>query len=154
MDDDDDVPAAHDAGAGSAQLLDDIDYALHLARARRRMSQREFAVSLGISKSRLARLEQGKGLEPLALLERLLHASGFRLVLVDTEAEDWDPVYDSWQFRDRGGRRFPAHHVARPRIGSSRWEWVYEPGPDPAFTWGRCDGFWGEVSRRSAGGSS
>ena len=143
-------------GAGSSRytVFDDIDYALHLARARRRMSQREFADSLGISKSRLARLEQGQGLEALALLERVLNTAGFRLVLVDMEADDWHPVYDSWQFRDRGGRRFPAHHVARPRQGSSRWEWIYEPGPDPAFTWGRWDGFWGEVSRRSAGGSS
>jgi HTH-type transcriptional regulator/antitoxin HipB len=86
------------------------------------MSQRDFAASLGISKSRLARLEQGKGLDTIALLERVLDAAGFRLVLVDTEADDWDPVYDSWQFRDRAGRRFPAHHVARPRKGMTRWE--------------------------------
>lgn len=126
---------------GADELLVDIDYALHLARARRRMSQREFAELLGVSKSRLARLEQGEGLQPLRLLQRVLAAGGFRLTVVDTEADEWDAVYDTWQFRDRRGRRFPAHHVARPRKGMTRWEWVYEPGPEPPFTWGRHDGW-------------
>ena len=126
---------------GEDPLFDDIDYALHLARARRRMSQREFAEMVGLSKSRLARLEQGEGLQPLRLLQRVLAAAGFRLTVVDTQADEWDAIYDSWQFRDRRGRRFPAHHVARPRKGMTRWEWVYEPGPEPPFTWGRHE-YW------------
>jgi hypothetical protein len=72
----------------------------------------------------------------------VLTAAGFHLAVVDAEADAWDPVYDTWQFRDRGGRRFPAHHVARPRRGMTRWEWIYQPGPDPAFTWGRHE-WWG-----------
>jgi hypothetical protein len=24
----------------------------------------------------------------------------------------------------------------------TRWEWIYQPGPDPAFTWGRHE-WWG-----------
>lgn len=106
------------------------------------MSQREFAALVGLSKSRLARLEQGDGLAVVRELQRVLTAAGFHLAVIDAEADAWDPVYDTWQFRDRGGRRFPAHHVARPRKGMTRWEWIYQPGPDPAFTWGRHE-WWG-----------
>ena len=127
---------------GDDPFLADLDYALHLARARRRMSQREFAALVGLSKSRLARLEQGDGLGAVRELQRVLTAAGFHLAVVDAEADTWDPVYDTWQFRDRGGRRFPAHHVARPRRGMTRWEWIYQPGPNPAFTWGRHE-WWG-----------
>jgi len=77
---------------GEDPLFDDIDYALHLARARRRMSQREFAEMVGLSKSRLARLEQGEGLQPLRLLQRVLAAAGFRLTVVDTQADEWDAI--------------------------------------------------------------
>jgi transcriptional regulator with XRE-family HTH domain len=116
-------------------FFDELDYALHLARARRGLSQRDFAELVGLSPSRVARLERGQGLTALAEVQRVLVSAGLRLAVVDGGAEDWEPATDSWEFRDLAGRRFPAHRTAMLRRGLHTWEWTRYGGEPPPFTW-------------------
>jgi ribosome-binding protein aMBF1 (putative translation factor) len=71
-DDDDAIP-----------LVADVGRALRRARRRRGTSQREFAQQLGVSKSRLARLESDAGPHSLEIVAQVLMASGFRLEVID-----------------------------------------------------------------------
>ncbi|GHE78229.1 hypothetical protein GCM10017786_04800 [Amycolatopsis deserti] len=59
---------------------------LAAARARRRLSQRELARLAGVPQSTVATIEAGRRQPSVAMLERLLHAAGFRLAtdLVNT----------------------------------------------------------------------
>jgi DNA-binding XRE family transcriptional regulator len=57
--------------------------ALRRARRRRGTSQREIAQQLGVSKSRLARLESDAGPHSLEMVAQVLMASGFRLEVID-----------------------------------------------------------------------
>jgi transcriptional regulator with XRE-family HTH domain len=117
-------------------VVDEVEYALHLARARRGMSQREFAAYLGITKSRLARLECGAGMEALRAVQRLLDAAGFALCVTDRESELWPWQPETWEHHDEAGRRFPAHHDVRRRGLRSYEEWRYRwSQPAPTFGW-------------------
>jgi transcriptional regulator with XRE-family HTH domain len=157
---------AGDQGEGIVNaLFDELDYALHLARARRGMSQRDFADLVGLSPSRVARLERGQGLGAFAEVQRVLGSAGLRLAVVDEGAADWEPATDSWEFRDLAGRRFPAHRTAVLRRGVQTWEWGRYGGEPPPFAWSTHDPLrehrelreWSaqqDVSRRSADGSS
>lgn len=151
-------------------FFDELDYALHLARARRAMSQRDFAALLGLSPARVARMENGEGLTAVREVQRALTAAGLSLAVVevgsrevasgDVGSEDWEPSSDPWELRDRAGRRFPAHRFARLRRGEPTWEWARYRGHAPALTWSVEDPVrahrelrqW--LSRRSADGSS
>ena len=81
------------------------------------MSQREFAQELGISKSRLARLESNAGPQSLEMISEVLMASGFRLEVIDlsgvVRSGDALPA-TLLELRDASGRRFPAHLEAFP----------------------------------------
>jgi len=94
-------------------LTAQISQALRVARRRKGLSQREFALQLGISKSRLARLESDAGPQSLAMVCRVLTASGFRLEVIGVS--DTKSLVDDTSaatlvgLRDGNGRRFPAH---------------------------------------------
>jgi transcriptional regulator with XRE-family HTH domain len=98
-------------------LVTDVGHALRRARRRRRVSQREFAQQLGISKSRLARLESNAGPQSLDMISEVLMASGFRLEVIDMcgVVRSDDPLPTTLlELRDASGRRFPAHLDASP----------------------------------------
>lgn len=116
-------------------FFDELDYALHLVRARRGLSQRGLAELVGLNPSRIARLEQGQGMAALEDVQRVLAAAGMRLQVVDDDPESWERATDSWEFRDRGERRFPAHRHAVLRRGLETWEWTRYQGDAPPFAW-------------------
>jgi ribosome-binding protein aMBF1 (putative translation factor) len=68
--------------------------AIRSARKRRRMSQRTYALHLGINRARLARLEVDAGHQPLELVAEVLASSGFRLTLrrMDDGSDPDDPA--------------------------------------------------------------
>jgi transcriptional regulator with XRE-family HTH domain len=90
-----------------------VALAVRAGRRRRGMSQRAFAVAAGLSQSRVARLETGKGSVQVADLRMALAMVGLRLELVDADGERWTLEsaldFDAAGIVDRGGRRFPAH---------------------------------------------
>ena len=106
------------ADPAATLLVTHVGRALRKARRRRRLSQREFARQVGISKSRLARLESNAGPQSLETASQVLIASGFRLEVVDmsgaqTQSSDVLPA-TLVELRDAGGRHFPAHLDACP----------------------------------------
>jgi transcriptional regulator with XRE-family HTH domain len=126
-----------------------ISHALRVARRRRGLSQREFALQLGISKSRLARLECDAGAQSLELVCQVLAASDFRLEVISIDIEgplDDTSAATSLGLRDASGRRFPAHlnayRVLYPPlywfVRNGGWltsttfpKWTYERRPVP-----------------------
>lgn len=94
-------------------LVAEVDRALRKTRRRRGLSQREFAQHLGVSKSRLARLESDAGPQSLDMVLQVLMASGFRLEVVDASGaplQEHDvPEASPPELYDESGRRFPAH---------------------------------------------
>ena len=128
----------------SEDVVDEVGYALRLARARRGMSQRGFAAYLGTTKSRLARLECGQGLETLRELQQLLDATGFDLSVIDRESDLWPWRPETWEHYDLAGRRFPAHHDVRHRGRLKSYEeFRYRTaGSAPTFGWS-LRGRWG-----------
>jgi transcriptional regulator with XRE-family HTH domain len=98
-------------------LVAEVGCALRMARRRRRLSQREFAQQLGVSKSRLARLESDAGTQSLEMVSQVLMASGFRLEVVAASGallqEDDGLAATLLALCDATGRRFPAHLEAR-----------------------------------------
>ena len=99
-------------------LVGEVGRALRKTRRRRGLSQREFAEQLGVSKSRLARLESDAGPASLEMVSQVLMASGFRLEVIDGSGAQC-PEHDKFaatplELCDVSGRRFPAHLDARP----------------------------------------
>lgn len=89
------------------------DYALsELIRQVRRQadfSQRELAKHAGVSASSISGIETGRETPSLAVLQRILHAANFRLVVVDEDGRTVLPL-QTWQdTADGAGRRYPAH---------------------------------------------
>src|SRR3954453_6103652 len=79
-------------------------------RRERRLSQRELATRSGVRASTIARIESGATPTPsLALLERIIPAGGYALVVVDRKGWVLNPGDDQHGVLDRGGRRYPAH---------------------------------------------
>jgi len=60
-------------------VVAEVGRALRTARRRRGLSQRELAQKIGVSKSRVARLESDAGPQSLEMVSQVLMASGFRL---------------------------------------------------------------------------
>ncbi len=139
---------------GEDELFDDIDYALHLARARRRMSQREFAAAGRHQQVSAGPAREGRGSRAPA--GAAAGADRGRL----------PPGRDRRRSRRLGrglrhlavprpaGRRFPAHHFARPRRARPAGSGSTSPAPTRPSRGADGTGFWGELSRRSADGSS
>jgi transcriptional regulator with XRE-family HTH domain len=119
-DDDDDHDHDHDHGHGldARPVVADVGRALRKARRRRRTSQREFAQQLGVSKSRLARLESDAGPQSLEMVSQVLMASGFRLEVIDMSGAklkaDDAIAATLLELCDASGRHFPAHLDACP----------------------------------------
>lgn len=120
-----------------------VSRALRLARRRRGLSQRELARLIGVSKSRVARLESDAGPQSLDMVCQVLMATGFRLEVVEasgTESGQGD-TKSLPELSDASGRHFPAHLVAYPMaypplywfVRNGGWnttkafpEWTYE----------------------------
>jgi transcriptional regulator with XRE-family HTH domain len=79
------------------------------ARRRADFSQRQLATKSGASRTTIARVEAGDLLPSIAMMERLLRACGFRLVIVDQHNRRLQPMIDTDNTVDGGDRRFPAH---------------------------------------------
>jgi len=116
-----------------------------LLRAIRRskgIGQRELARRAGVRPSTIDRIESGRTAAPsLRLVDRIVHASGYALVVADDLGRLLDLTDDRLRLRDRGGRRYPAHlpiySLKGPHWpywwGWSRIAWTHE---DPAVpTW-------------------
>jgi transcriptional regulator with XRE-family HTH domain len=110
----------HDADydRDATPLVADVGRALRKARRRRGPSQREFAQQLGVSKSRLARLESDAGPQSLEVVSQVLMASGFRLEVIElsgAKVQADDALAATLpELCDAGGRHFPAHLDAYP----------------------------------------
>gem|GEM_PF-1207840 len=120
-------------------LTPQIGDVLRLARRRRRLSQRQQADVLEVSKSPLAALESGRGVTGLDLVLRILHGAGFTVELVDRERGSYDTDQAPEEVRDAAGRRFPAHCSARPILFPHHWWFVRHPALPrrywPTWTW-------------------
>ena len=155
-----------DLDRDATPLVSEVGRALRKARKQRGLSQREFAQQLGISKSRLARLESDAGPQSLEMVCQVLMASGFRLKVIDPEAietEVIDPEVIETEviagsgaeaeeagalaatvveLFDAGGRHFPAHLDAYPLAYPPLYWFVRNGGwitstPYPQWTYER-----------------
>jgi HTH-type transcriptional regulator/antitoxin HipB len=86
-----------------------------VARTRRvaDLSQRDLAQRLGVSQAGISRLESGRGLPSLGLLNAILRTAGLRLLVVDQDGSRLSPIPAS-TVRDHAERRFPAHLDVEP----------------------------------------
>jgi len=102
-----------DSDREAKPVVAEVGRALRTARRRRGLSQRELAQKIGVSKSRLARLESDAGPQSLEMVAQVLMASGFRLEVIDTSRtapQEGDAAAAAQlELCDASGRRFPAH---------------------------------------------
>jgi transcriptional regulator with XRE-family HTH domain len=82
---------------------------MRAARRRADLSQRQLAVKSATCHTTVAKVESGEKMPSLAMMERLLDACGFRLVVVDQNNRRLRPMIDSDNTLDGADRRFPAH---------------------------------------------
>jgi hypothetical protein len=107
------------------------------------LSQRQFAVLLGCSKSAVAKWEAGRAQPRLARLEQILAVSRMRLVARDHRGDPVRPFGEA-AARDRGRRHYPAHiDIRQWRPGVYWWgdndygvhclppEFVWDDAPMP-----------------------
>jgi transcriptional regulator with XRE-family HTH domain len=112
-------------------------------RRARRLSQRGLAGAAGIPPTTVDRIESGRTTRPsLRLIEDILAATGYRLVVVDRFGRPFELDEVHGRLRDRSGRQFPAHLEVRRLNWSDRWwGWsrvAYWPGDDvPEWTYDR-----------------
>jgi transcriptional regulator with XRE-family HTH domain len=102
-----------------------------------RLSQRELATRVGVSKSYVGDIESGDaGTPSYPLVLRIVEACGLRLVAIDPFTLPLFPrSYDDE--KDRAGRRYPAHlDVRRVHADSDWWFSRTRPGQRkrPRFT--------------------
>jgi len=133
-------------GDGGTPVVTQVGRALRQARRRLGLSQRELAKKLGVSKSRLGRLESDAGPQSLEMVSQVLMATGFRLEVVD--ASGFEPQHGDasraalLDLCDVSGRRFPAHLDAR-KMGYPPTYWFVRNGgwttkkPFPEWTFER-----------------
>jgi transcriptional regulator with XRE-family HTH domain len=73
------------------------------------LSQRELARFAGVSRASLGAIESGARTPSLAVLQRILHAANYMLVVADACGRLAAPL-EVWQdVRDGADRRYPAH---------------------------------------------
>ncbi|QAY61257.1 XRE family transcriptional regulator [Microbacterium protaetiae] len=86
-----------------------LDISGYVRRVRRLgdLSQRDLAKALGVSQAAITRVENGGDIRVRAF-SRILEAAGLRLVIVDEAGDEVTPMPVD-VFRDRAGRRHPAH---------------------------------------------
>jgi len=118
-------------GDGGTPVVAQVGRALRQARKRRGLSQRELARKIGVSKSRLGRLESDAGPQSLEMVSQVLMATGFRLEVVDTSGTEPQAGDASsaalLELCDVSGRRFPAHLDAY-RMGYPPTYWFVRNG--------------------------
>ncbi|GAA1887524.1 helix-turn-helix domain-containing protein [Asanoa iriomotensis] len=100
---------------------------LRAARRRADLSQRQLAKKSGASHGTVGRIEAGDLAPSLAMVERLLDACGFRIVVVDrVSRRKLQPIVDSDNTVDGGYRRFPAHlNVILDPLPGEWWGDIY-----------------------------
>ena len=82
-----------------------------IRRVRRKadMSQRELAKYAKVSPASIGSFETGAATPSLAVLQRVLNAANYQLVVVDVDGRLITPL-EVWQdVTDGAGRRYPAH---------------------------------------------
>lgn len=131
--------------------MQDFDAGGALRRIRRLadLSQREFASTLGVSKSTVAAMESGSRGIDVVLLARAAALAGLQLALLDESGRDVGSMAAT-AVRDLSGRRFPAHLDTRRSDGPRG---RYEPRrdrPETSFTYWR-DRNARDTRRRTAG---
>jgi transcriptional regulator with XRE-family HTH domain len=95
---------------------------LRAVRRARVLSQRELAQTAGVSASTIDRIESGQTRRPsLRLVEDILAATGYRLVVVDHFGRLFEVDEVHARLRDRSDRRFPAHLEAWPLTALDPW---------------------------------
>jgi len=125
------------AGAGPVESEPlDITGLLRAARRAADLSQRQLARRAGISASAVGRVESS-GRVDAATLVRLLQSCGWQVLVVDDSGMSVAPVEVGW--RDRGGRRYPAHLDVRETGAQGdwwgdRWPGVWGVPPRPQHT--------------------
>lgn len=127
------------------------------------LSQRELATILGVAQSTVARWETGRQSPTYADVERMLRLARLRPVLVDEIGRPVQPMGED-RFRDRAGRRYPAHLDPyaldwwTPRGAEVRADYVdlwrgSRRAEDPRVRYQRR-GVWRDLLRRSDGWSA
>lgn len=110
---------------------------LRAARGSAGLSQRALARRTGVPAKSLAAVECGTRDMPVSRYAWLLHACGWRLVVIDgTGALVVDPDEDPR--RDAAGRRYPAHVALRSTVPRGSWwadRWGYYWGIPPRPPW-------------------
>jgi transcriptional regulator with XRE-family HTH domain len=111
---------------------------LRAIRRYRRLSQRELAARAGLPKSTIGRLESDRPADPsLSTVQRALAGAGYRIAIVDDEADEITALNGPGSERDGAGRHLPAHLERRrltPRTswrgwGRIAWEFTNDPRP-------------------------
>ncbi|GAA1810157.1 helix-turn-helix transcriptional regulator [Agromyces neolithicus] len=114
--------------------MTNIDVAGLVLRVRRScdLSQRELADVVGLSQSQVARVESGSRSVDVMTFEKMLSLAGMRIVVVDADDVEAEPV-SSDAVRDHAGRRLPAHLDVRPPFDPPRAALVdgYRQRPTP-----------------------
>jgi transcriptional regulator with XRE-family HTH domain len=85
------------------------------------LGQRQMARFARVSPSTVGKVEAGSLTPSLAVLERLLGAAGFYLVVVDQEGRVVQPMADRDDVHDGAGRRYPAHLDTILDPGPGEW---------------------------------
>lgn len=82
-------------------------------------SQRELAKHADVSPATVGTLEKGTGAPSLAVLQRLLHAANYQLVVIDQCGRLVLPLLVWQDTVDGAGRRYPAHldTILDPELG-------------------------------------
>lgn len=126
---------------GPPDVVEQMGLALRAHRRALGVSQRAYALTRGLSKSLMGRVERDAGRVSLRTAAELLAGTGFVLAVVrEDEAPDtrWDET--DLLARTRAGARFPAHREVRSSRYGPRW-WTYHEefgyradGPRPVWT--------------------
>jgi DNA-binding XRE family transcriptional regulator len=111
-----DAPARLGAMGGGGFLTVGL---VRAARRRADVSQRGLAARAGVHHATIAKIEAGQREPSLGLFVQIMRAAGLRLIVVDADERQVEPMEDVPEVRDLAGRRFPAHLdlILEPRRG-------------------------------------
>ena len=136
-------PRSHLTGSSPTQpgSVEEFDPSGALRRIRRLIdtSQREFAASLGLSKTFVAAMESGRRRVDSGLLARAAKLAGLRLALLDGDGAEVAPM-SAAAVTDLGGRRFPAHLDTHRSDEGQRLHEPRRDRPETSFTYGKDRG--------------
>ncbi|HEU5008637.1 MAG TPA: helix-turn-helix transcriptional regulator [Jatrophihabitantaceae bacterium] len=100
------------------------------------LSQRELAKYADVSSSTIGDIEAGSATPSLAVLQRILNAANYQLVVVDASGRLVLPLQVWDEVADLAGRRFPAHldTIADP-VPGDWWGDTYGLARPPETFW-------------------